>query len=77
MLPINNEIDLDKSFHKLAADILESEKILKESGQHGYMVAYLNLRVSATSHVYNCTGEVVPIANIPAADPDDLRALNV
>jgi hypothetical protein len=72
-----NELNLEKSFAKMSADILESEKMLKESGQYGYMAAYLNLRVSATSHIYNCTGEIVPIANIPAANPDDIKDLNI
>lgn len=72
-----DELDLGKSFQKLTSAILESEKMLKDTGPYGYMVAYLNLRVLATSHIYSCTGEIVPIANIPAANVDDLKDINL
>jgi hypothetical protein len=71
-LIVNNEIDLGRSFEKLKEALNESEKASKESGQYGYVTAYLNLKIAVRNHVYKCTGEVIGGKLEPKDDPNGI-----
>lgn len=70
---IDSKIDIGKSFQKLLANLDESYKMVESGKTEDYAYALGWLRGAVKVHVAECTEK----GNVPAADPDDIKTVNI
>lgn len=78
MSKILDNVDLGRAFEQLKESLSRAEKGKAEAGEYGYAYAYGVLSSAIKFHIMACTGEnLLQPPNIPAADPNDLKEVNI
>lgn len=82
MVTVKSNIDLGSSFEILKRMVVEiEEEKIKDTSSLKYVTAYGGLVGILNGFFRECTGEVLlphqPESNIPAANADDLKDINI
>lgn len=81
MITINSNVDLGAAFQKLKADLVkineDVENYVRVPASVRYAYKCGRLEAAINRHLLNCIGESVYTENVPAADPNDLKEVNI